>query len=81
MEWVEVIKRTKEYIKLRYYPTQDSAVGAFGEVTYFFATDKWNFDKLADGYSLSYAMHACNFARERCKNGEEIPQSGLMAWY
>ena len=78
MEWVEVIEKTNEYIKLRYYPEQTSATGSFGEVTYFFAKDSWTFDKIVIG--TRYAMHACNFARNRYKNGEEIPQSGLVAW-
>ncbi len=81
MEWIEVVMRTEDYIKLRYYPKQTAAVGPFGEVTYFFATDKWAFDKIADGYGTNYAMHACNFARQHYKNGEEIPQCSLTAWY
>lgn len=81
MEWIEVIARTEDYIKLRYYPKQTAAAGSFGEVTYFFATDKWAFDKIADDYGTNYAMHACNFARQRYKDGKEIPQCGLMAWH
>ena len=78
MEWVEVIERTLEYIKLRYYPDKNSAIGSFGEVTYFFTEDKWTFDKIVGG--SRYAMHACNFARRRYKNNEKIPQNGLVVW-
>ncbi len=81
MEWVEVFERTAEYIRLRYYPCQNSAKGTFGEVTYFFATDKWTFDKTAEDYHVSYAMHAVNFARRRHKSGVEIPKNGMVAWH
>ena len=67
------------FIRLRYYPNQNAAIGEYGEVTYYFSTDKWSFDKIVFG--TNYAMHACNFARRRYKSGEEIPQSGLVAWY
>lgn len=81
MEWVEVVERTNGYIKLRYYPEQNSANGEFGEVTYYFATDKWTFDKIHKDYPRNYAMHSCNFARCRYKAGEEIPPAGLVAWH
>ena len=78
MEWVQVIERTADFVRLRYYPNQNGARGEYGEVTYFFATDKWTFDKIALG--TRYTMHACNFVRQRYRNGEEIPQEGLAAW-
>lgn len=79
MEWVKVMERTAEYIRLRYYPNQNAATGECGEVRYYFATDKWTFDKILAG--TNYAMHAVNFARRRYKAGEEIPREGLAAWY
>ena len=81
MEWVEVTERTADRIRLRYYPEQNAAIGEYGEVTYFFLSDKWAFDKVHEDYPRSYAMHACNFARKRYQNGEKIPLSGLVAWY
>ena len=81
MEWVEVVERTTDYIKLRYYPEQNTATGECGEVTYFFVSGKWVFDKIHEEYPRSYAMHACNFARHSFEKGEEIPSSGLVAWY
>ena len=81
MEWIEIIQRTDDYIKMRYYPNQDKAAGLFGEVTYFFVSDKWIFNKIVEDYPASYAMHAVNFARYRHKANEEIPQSGLVAWH
>ena len=81
MEWIEVIERTAKFIRLRYYPEQNAAVGDYGEVTYFFDEDNWTFDKIHGEYPRNYAMHACNFARHRFKNGEEIPQDGLVAWH
>ena len=81
MEWVEVVERTASYIKLRYYPEQNAAIGEYGEVTYFFLSGKWVFDKIHDGYPRNYAMHACNFARLRYEKGEEIPRTGLVGWY
>ena len=79
IEWVEVVERTTEYIRLRYYPSLNKPEGEFGEVTYFFATDSWTFDKMAG--SSHFAMHACNFARQYFKAGEEIPDNGMVAWY
>ena len=81
MEWVEVIEQTNEYIKVKYYPEQTEPIGEFGIVTYFLSSDEWTFDKIADDYSRSYAMHACNFVRSPYKNGEEICLGGMVAWY
>ena len=79
MEWIEITERTSEYIRLRYYPNQNSAAGNYSEVRYYFATDKWTFDKISAG--TNYAMHAVNFARKHYKAGEEIPHEGLVTWY
>ena len=79
MEWVEVIERTSEYVRIRYYPNQSRAVGEFGEVKYFLTTGKWTFDKVVGG--TNYAMHAVNFVRLPHENGEEIPSSGISAWH
>ncbi len=81
MEWVEVVEKNDEYIKVQYYPEQTKAVGEYGVVKYFVASDKWIFEKLVDKYPISYAMHACNFVRSPYKNGEEICLSGVAAWY
>ena len=81
MEWVEVIAQNEEYVKVRYYPEQSKAVVEYGVVTYFFNSDTWTFNKLADNYSRSYAMHACNFVRRPYKAGKSFPLSGINAWY
>ncbi|MBR5913319.1 MAG: hypothetical protein IKZ58_02990 [Selenomonadaceae bacterium] len=81
MEWVEIIEQTEEYVKVKYYPEQTKAIGEYGVVKYFFDSDKWIFEKLANSYATSYAMHACNFVRQPYKHGEKIPLCGIAAWH
>ena len=82
MEWLELIELTDEIVRLRYYPEQQSAVGSFGEVTYSCKTDDWRFDKIAEGYSTNYALHACQSARYVVKfNNGNFKKEGYIAWY
>ena len=82
MEWLELIELTDEIVRLRYYPEQRSATGEFGEVTYFRKTEDWRFDKIADGYSRNYALHACQAAQRVDKlNGGMFHKEGLIGWY
>ena len=81
MEWVELLELTNDFARLRYYPEQNSAVGEYGEVTYFRKTGQWRFDKLAEGYQSNYALHACKAAERIDKNGGTFPKSGIIGSY
>lgn len=82
MEWLELIELTDEIVRLKYYPEQQSATGSFGEVTYFRKSEEWHFDKIAEGYSRNYALHACQAARYVDKFNKGIfKNEGLVGWY
>lgn len=82
MEWLELIELTDEIVRLRYYPEQRSAVGSFGEVTYFRKSEDWQFDKIAQNYSRNYACHAYIAAHRVDKlNNGEFKKEGLIGWY
>lgn len=81
MEWVEIIELTNEIIRIRYYPEQRSAVGEYGEVTYFRKADDWRFDKIVPEYGTSYALQACKAAQRCHKNGKFPKTGGVIGWY
>ena len=81
MEWIELIELTPDVVRLRYYPEQRSAVGSYGEVTYFRQTGDWQFDKTAQGYPSNYALHACISARQINDNGGKFKKAWLVGWH
>ena len=75
----EFLKQVDNLIYYVYYPEGNKQSG---QVSISVDGEIWNIEKLSkDDFSNYYASHVLSYVSREIEAGNDIPKSGMVAWY